>query len=554
MQKITLHPYQSEGKAKIYHEWGCGAQNVLYICPTGGGKSVVTSDIILDGVNSNIQQVVMAHRNELVSQMSMHIANRGISHRVVGSTSTVSQIVRQHRRTHNRSFVNPSARTAVVGVDTLMARGEQLAPWFAQTERWILDEAHHLLRSNKWGKAVTMMPNAHGLGVTATPCRADGQGLGREYDGVFDAMVLGPTMRELIGWGNLSDYEIVCPESDITNYLTDDDLGASGDFTDKKLKAAAEKSRIVGDVIENYIKFANGRKAIVFATDIETGNKIAAKFNAAGISAANLSSKTPTAVREKYINDFKTGNLLVLINVDLFDEGFDVPACDVVIMARPTASLGKFMQMVGRALRFVIGKIALIIDHVGNIKRHGLPSKHRIWTLSRRDKRAKKAPDPDDIPITVCKSCTRPYERFHPICPHCGAAPPLPKPAERSIEVVDGDLILLDRATLERMRAGTVLESPTDIAERVGAVAGDIAAKGVANRQREKIASQRALSDSIAQWAGIERAKGKSDSELYRRFYLAVGADVLSVLSADRTRQEYESLTEIVRGWYERVC
>lgn len=550
MQEIVLHPYQADGKQNIYRDWQSGAQNVLYVCPTGGGKSVVTSDIMLDGARANIQQVVMAHRNELVSQMSMHIANRGIPHRVVGSAATVSQIVRQHRSVHGRSFVNPSARTAVVGVDTLMARAEQLAPWFLQTERWVMDEGHHTLRSNKWGKAVAMMPNARGLGVTATPCRADGQGLGREFDGVFDTMVLGPSMRQLIEWGNLSDYEIVCPESDITSYLSDDDLGASGDYTDKKLKAAAEKSRIVGDVVENYIKWATGRKAIVFATDIETGNEIAAKFNANGISAANLSSKTPTAVREKYISEFKTGKLSVLINVDLFDEGFDVPSCDVVIMARPTMSLGKYMQMVGRALRFAIGKVALIIDHVGNIKRHGLPSKERVWALARREKRVGKAPDPNDIPITVCKSCTRPYERFHTICPHCGAVPPLPKPADRTVEVVDGDLVLLDRATLERMRAGTVLESPADLGARVAAAAGNIAAKSKMNQQTAKIEAQRALSDAIAQWAGIGRAEGKSDSELYRRFYLAVGADVLTVLSAERTRQEYEELTKVVRGWY----
>lgn len=549
---IVLHPYQQEGKYKIYEDWQNGSQNVLYVCPTGGGKSVIVSDIVLDGAQSGLQQVIVAHRNELVSQMSKHIANRGISHKIIAADKTISQITRQHRKKFKRSFVNPSARTAIVGVDTLMARQDDLAAWMMQTERWIMDESHHCAgghnNPNKWYRAVKMMPNARGLGVTATPCRADGQGLGREFDGVFDSMVLGPTMRQLIEWKNLSNYEIVCPTSDLK--INDTDVGLSGDYTPKKLKAAAEKSHIVGDVVENYIRYASGRKAICFATDIETGNKIAQQFNAAGIRAANVSSKTPDTIREKYLNQFETGEILVLVNVDLFDEGFDVPSCDVVIMARPTMSLAKYMQMVGRVLRYLPDKIALIIDHVSNIKRHGLPDKYRYWTLARRDKRAKKTPDPNDIPLTVCIGCSQPYEKFYKQCPYCDYMPKLPEPKLRSIEIVDGDLTLLDIEDLDRMRAGMALESPADMGARVANAAGPYAAKGVMNRQTEKIEAQRALSDAIAQWAAIGRAEGKSDSELYRRFYLAIGADVLTVLNAERTRQEYEEITQIVKGWY----
>lgn len=547
---ITLHDYQQEAKDKIYAEWAQTMRNVLFVCPTGGGKSIVTSDIILDGARTNMQQVVIAHRNELVSQMSMHIANRGIAHRIVGSSTTIAQITRQHRRAHGKSLVNPSARTAVVGVDTLIARKDSLAAWFAQTQRWVGDEAHHFIATNKWGKAVDTMPNAQGLGVTATPLRADGQGLGSEYDGVFDSLVIGPTMRWLIDQCRLSDYEIVCPTSDLV--MTDDDVGASGDYSSRKLKAAAEKSRIVGDVVENYIQFANGRKSICFATDIETGNQIATKFNDNGVRAANLSSKTPPATREKFLNDFRSGELSVLVNVDLFDEGFDVPDCEVVIMARPTASLGKYMQQIGRGLRYVDGKVALIIDHVSNVKRHGLPDAGRVWSLARRDKRAKRAPDPDEIPLTVCKSCTRPYERFHQCCPYCGAWPPLPEPRERTVEIVDGDLTLLDRAALERLRAQTELEKPEDVGARVEHVAGKIAGKGAINKQIAKIDAQDELRHAIAQWAAIERVKGKSDVELYRRFYLATGLDVLSVLGNDRTRQDYEEMSNIVRSWYEK--
>lgn len=295
-----------------------------------------------------------------------------------------------------------------------------------------------------------MMPNARGLGVTATPVRADGQGLGREFDGVFDVMHIGPSMRELIQREYLCDYEIVCPTSDLQ--VKEEEKSASGDWSTQTLRKAAKKSHIVGDVVENYIKFASGRKAIVFATDVETSNEIARKFNDSGIPAASLSAETPTATRDHYIEQFKSGALRVMVNVDLFDEGFDVPSCDVVIMARPTASLGKYRQQAGRALRYQIGKVALIIDMVSNVIRHGLPDKHIDWMLARRDKRGKQTRDPDDIPLTTCAKCTKPYERFRVVCPYCGHEKPLPNPRSRSVEIVEGDLILLDRATLERMR------------------------------------------------------------------------------------------------------
>lgn len=513
-------------------------------------NSVIISDVVMDGVNSNLSQSVIAHRNELVSQMSVHVARRGIPHRIIGPNNVISQISRTHRKMFNgRSFINLSARTAVVGVGTLMSRSEDLANWGKQQDRWIIDEAHHTIRENQWGKAVQMFSNAHGLGVTATPSRADGLGLGREYDGVFDSMVEGPSMRELINMGYLSDYEIVCPKSDIE--LNDNDIGESGDYSRHKLKAAAEKSRIVGDVLQAYCIYSYGEQAIVFATDINTANKIAAQFVNVGIKAVSLSSHTNSVVREKYVNEFKEGRTKVLINVDLFDEGFDCPAVNTVIMARPTASLVKFLQMIGRGLRIDDGKpYGLLIDMVSNIIRHGLPDKKRIWTLARRDKRAKSTPDPEDIPLTVCKSCAKPYERFHKLCPHCGFEPPLPDPQERTIEVVEGDLVLLDRATLAKMREDSVLESVSDIGHRVSRAAGEFAAKGVMNRQVEKIEAQQNLSDAIAQWAAIQRKMGRDDSESYRRFYIATGMDVLSALSKDKKRQEYEKLTEIVEGWY----
>ncbi len=573
MTPIILHPHQQKLKGDIYNSWNSGARNVCAVLPTGGGKSVVMSDIVNDAFHVGMRQGVIAHRNELVTQMSTHIARRGIYHKIIGSDDTISQAVRKHRAEFGRSFVNPTAPTNVIGVDTLMARKDNLTEWCKQLDRWYIDEGHHTVGNwevdqygnpvynssgeikqrvepNKWGRAVQLFTNAHGLGVTATPVRADGQGLGWEYDGVFNSMVIGPSMRWLIDNNFLAEYEIRCPTSDLQVF--EEDVSKDGDWSSKTLRKAAKKSHIVGDVAENYAKYAFGRRAIVFATDVETAGEIADQFKVYGIKAVSLSAKTATNIREKYLLEFSIGAIQVIVNVDLFDEGFDCPACDVVILARPTASLGKYLQMVGRALRYQPNKIALIIDHVSNVVRHLLPDKDRIWSLARREKRAKQQRDPEEIPLTTCRNCSKPYEAFRVACPYCGAEKPLPEPRSRSIEMVDGDLVLLTKEMLDELRKGRTLESAADVGQRVAAAAGQAAGAQAAMRQKEKIASHRALDESIAQWAGIERAKGFSDSEIYRKFYLTLGMDMMTALNASQPRADMDKIRETVDKWWKR--
>lgn len=545
---VTLRDYQQDVVNKVYSSWQAGNRNVCAVLPTGSGKTLVFSKIIADHKAVGQNCAAIAHRNELVSQMSCALATLGVQHRVIASNTTVGQIIHKHREKFGKSFVNPSERTAVIGVDTFVSRMDSLKSWAEQIDLWVQDECQHLLRSNKWGKTIESFVHARGLGVTATPCRADGQGLGRWADGFMDDIIIGPTSRFLINRGYLSDYEIVCPKSDLN--VEDSPLSANGDWSNQTLRKAAKKSKIVGDVVGNYIKYALGRKAIVFATDVETAEEIASDFNASGIEAVSLNGKSVASYRDQSIRRFESGKLQVLVNVDLFDEGLNIECCDVVIMARPTASLCKYLQSIGRGLRPLPGKTALIIDHVSNVIRHGLPDMEREWSLNRRERRAKLQPDPDDIPLTVCKHCLKPYEKFRTVCPYCGFEKPLPEPQARSIEMVEGDLVLLTREMLERMRRGTVLEAPGDIAARVNRVAGPIAAKGVANRQAEKIAAQADLKEAIAQWAAIERLKGFDDREIYKKFYLTTGTDVLSALDGSRSRQEFTDMANRVKEWY----
>lgn len=553
MTPIILRPDQATLKQDIYNEWSAGHSNVLAVLPTGGGKSIISTDIILDGHNANMSECIMAHRNELVGQMSLHVARRGIKHRIIGSKSTIAGIIQEHRAEFGgKSFVNPDARCSVGSVQTIVSRAAELKQWAAQVDRWTQDEAHHVSSNgpddpNMWMKAIRLFTNAAGLGVTACPFRADGKGLGRHADGVFDAMCIGPTMRELININALSDYDIIIPSNDFA--IDDDAITAKGDYSPNKMREASKRSHIVSDAVTEYLKWVHGKRAICFATDVETANDIANRFNEAGIPAASVSAKTDSGVRREMIRRFRDGRLWVLVNVDLFDEGFDVPACEVVIMARPTASLNKYLQMFGRALRVLAGKThGTIIDLVSNWKRHGFPDKPHNWTLDRRDKKAKAAPDPDEIPLTACRECSRPYERVLTACPYCGAEPPVPQGGARSLQQVDGDLILLDREVAAQMRAAMQLEAPGDVAERVARAAGEIAGRGAANRQMERIQMQARLRDTIDQWAGVRIHGGDSERSVHKRFFLTTGMTTQQALALPRG--DMEALDAQVRGWF----
>lgn len=543
---MTLRPYQQQLKQGIYDGWNSGRRNMLAVLPTGGGKTHVVADIVYDKNRLGSQYCVIAHRKELVGQMSMHIAERGVKHRIIGPSPMISRIVAKHRQKFGQSFVNPTAHCSVAGVDTLVARQDDLKQWAQQQDFWTVDEAHHLLTANKWGRAVAMFPNALGLGVTATPQRADGMGLGRATDGVFDDMVIGPSSRALMDLEAITDFEYVVPASDFE--ISDDAITDGGDFSPKKMREASKKSHIVGDVVKEYVARTFGKRGIVFATDVETANEIARRFNEIGIPAAAVSANTPDATRDDSVERFKDGRLWVLVNVDLFGEGFDCPACEVVFLCRPTASLAVFLQQCGRALRTLLGKLyGLIVDMVSNYKRHGFPDKQRYWTLDRREKRAKRAPDPEEIPLTACRNCSRPYEACLPRCPHCDAVPEVAPGGRGSIEQIDGDLILLDRAKLAELRAAAELEAPADVGGRVGAVAGPYAGKAAINHQIERIATQQRLDLAIANWAGLQRSLSRDDQQSYRRFYMTLGVDVLTARSLPRA--DMEKLATQIEGW-----
>jgi site-specific DNA-methyltransferase (adenine-specific) len=314
-----LRQFQTALKNDIYTQWNLGYRNVLGVLPTGGGKSVLTGDIMRE---SNDAAVVAAHRGELVSQLSRALAAEGVRHRIIGPDSLRRDCISLQLAELGRSYHDPGSRVAVAGVDTLVKRDVSHDSWFRQVKLWVQDEAHHVQQNNKWGKIAGMFPNARGLGFTATPVRMGASGLGVHSGGVFDAMAVGPTGRELIHRGFLTDYRIFAPPSDV-NYKNVG-LSVTGDYSMPQLRAAVHASnRIVGDVITHYLRIAPGKLGITFAVDVEAAQELAQAYRAAGVPAEVLRCLRPGA----HLLAFGGTRTFHRLACAIEDAGFEIRDC-----------------------------------------------------------------------------------------------------------------------------------------------------------------------------------------------------------------------------------
>jgi len=539
------------------------AKAVMAVLPTGSGKTVLFSSELSEHRGSS---VAIAHRQELVGQMSLALARYGVRHRIIAPTNVVRGIIQQHIAELGKDFYNPSAICAVAGVDTIMSWAKPTSPqhhaftrWAAQVTYAVCDEGHHCLVTNKWGKALALFPHARILLVTATPERADGKGLGRHADGIVDVMIEGPGMRQLINGlpdhrgivtPFLTDYRIACPPSDLD--LTDVALGADGDYIRGQLSKKTRSSSIMGHVVEHYLRMAPGKLGVTFAPDVETSVEFARLFNVAGVPAEAVSAKTPDNFRREIIRRFRNREILQLVNCDIFGEGFDLPAIEVVSMARATQSYSLYCQQFGRALRPMEGKEkALIIDHVGNVTRHLLPDRiGKEWTLDRRERSAKKDKDPNAIPMRICCNpvCMSPFERIYVTCPFCGWTP---VPVGRTNpEMVDGDLCELLPEVLAAMRGevAKVDRHPDEIRnamERAGNP--PVVFHGAAKQHAARQESQQSLRKIMMWYGGLQESMGRDTRTAQRAFYHQFGVDIISAQAlgrpdADDLRQRIESV------------
>lgn len=517
-----LRPYQRQLRGDVHQAWSQGARNVVMRLDTGGGKTAIVGEEHRE--HSGYSRVI-AHRQELIGQLSLSLARNGVRHNLVAAENTKRSIARLHVEELGYSYYDPGSPCSVLSVDTAVRYDD---PQASLVTLWTVDEAHHLVEDNKWHRVIERYdhPECRGLEPTATPKRADGKGLGRGHDGVADAMVQGPPMRWLIDNGYLTDYRIICPPSDLVLL---DEVGASGDWSSKQLREAAKRSHIVGDVVRGYCQWARGKLGITFSTDVETATEMTAAYRLAGVRAETLTGKTDDHVRRAILRRFAARELDQIVAVDIISEGFDLPAIEVASMARPTQSLALYMQQFGRTLRPLEGKgRALILDHAANVIRHqGPPDKPRLWTLERAPK-AKAGPS-DAIPLRVCVACYEPYERTFRECPHCGH---YEEPQSRaSPKAVDGDLAELSAETLAKLRedvAGANVSHADRLGELMALGGTHMMIKANLNRHDERLEALGELRAAMAGFGGQCLAQGMADSEMQRTFWFRFGIDVLS--------------------------
>lgn len=401
----TLRPYQQGGIEQVHGHWRTGTRRVLFVLPTGGGKTVVASAVCHHELAEGGSVLFVVHRTELLTQAAERFAAR-FGHLDVGIVAPGVD-------------AQPHARIQVGTVQTLLARGVR-----PDVSLVIFDEAHHYAAKD-WAELFAHYSNAKLLGLTATPERQDGKPLGD----LFDALVVGAKYSELLRDGFLTPCAVYQPPH-----------AMEGDFAQDPLVA--------------YQRYAEGSQAFVFCTSVEAAETLATRFNEAGIVARCIEAKTPKDMRKARIAAFRRGELRVITNVNTMTEGVDVPQARTVILVRPFRHVGAFLQAGGRVLRPHESKPhALIIDLVGATLVHGFPTDDREYSLDGEG--IKRAGTP---PLTICGSCHRGYPSRPGGCPFCGYVAPeqekiLPKIWDLELKAVfAGELTPLDAKAREYKR------------------------------------------------------------------------------------------------------
>ena len=413
---MELRPYQNQLANDIRGAFGSGANRPLAVSPTGSGKTVLFSYITSQVLKRGSRVIIVAHRREILDQISATLKCVGVPHGFIQagkSTSTQPAMV-------------ASIQTLARRLDTIPA-----------PDLVIIDEAHHSV-SKSYVQMFAAWPTAKFIGVTATPERLDGKGLGV----MFDRMVMGPSVQWLIDNGFLAQPVYYAPREvvDLSQVHT-----IAGDFDRSETEEIVDTPRITGDAVTHYVRFCNRQRAVAFCISVAHAQHVADTFNSCGIPSASIHGTLDPEVRKQRVDDLTAGKILVLTSCELISEGFDLPAVNAAILLRPTQSLSMHLQQVGRALRPYPGKAnAIILDHVGNCLRHGLAEQERDWDLSGREKRLKKSS------LVETKQCSKCFAIFAgTVCPQCGSQREI---AAREIEEVDGELQRLSIEDISKKR------------------------------------------------------------------------------------------------------
>ena len=394
---FKLRPYQdrmiTDARAALRKH-----RAVLIQSPTGSGKTAIGAYMASRVEKRGLRSWFTVHRDFLLEQTSQTYRRAGIAHSFIAAGRPG----------------NPHALSQIAGIGTLRRRLDRYQP----PDVCFIDEAHHLPAAT-WRKVFEWMPKTHIIGFSATPLRLDGAGL----EDFFGNIVLGPEVGWLIENGYLSDYKAFAPSTPNMKGIHT----RAGDYARDEIDDLMDTSEIIGNLVQHYRKHADGLRAVYFCVSIRHSEHVAASFTASGIPARHLDGSASTVERIQAARDFAAGKIKVLTNVDLFGEGYDLAsqsgtevAIECVGLARPTKSLMLHLQQIGRSLRIAPGKNhAVILDHAGNLMRHGLPDDERQWTLQGMKASSRKACGP---PVRQCAECFGVCAAHCTACPYCGAA------------------------------------------------------------------------------------------------------------------------------------
>ncbi|QIG46782.1 DEAD/DEAH box helicase [Nordella sp. HKS 07] len=443
---INLRQYQIEVIDELRAAVANGSKRTLLVAPTGAGKTVIASAIIAGAVAKGKRVLMVAHRRELIDQACRKLDDAGIK------SGTI--LAGDFRR-------DDDAPVQVGSIQTIHARairGERMI--LPRADLLIVDEAHRV-RTSLYQQLLDAYPHAKVVGLTATPCRSDGRGLGN----VFNEMVQCPSVQELIDLGHLVKTIVYAPE-------TPDLKGVKikrGDYAEDQLAERMDKPKLVGDIVSHWHRLAAGRKTVVFATSIAHSKHIADEFNRAGVAAAHIDGATPNAERSEILAQLSSGQLKVVSNCAVLIEGWDQPHVSCCVLARPTKHMGTYRQMVGRVLRPVPGKDhALVLDHAGNTFEHGRVEDRVEWTLD-ADQRAENSAhrsrrqEGSRSRLVSCQKCSAVRVAGEP-CPQCGW---LPKRRGEAVDVEDGELARVDKKGKVHPRDWSAFEKDRFLAELI---------------------------------------------------------------------------------------
>lgn len=395
---MKLREYQAELIGKIRFAILHGHKSIVSVLGCGGGKSVIQAEIARSATDKGNRVLFLVHRKELCDQITNTFTTQGVNMDLC-SVSMV-QTVSRH-------------------IDKLQ-----------EPKVIITDEAHHST-ANTFKKIYSAFPDAFRLGFTATPCRLNAGGLGE----VYDKLITSVTTQWLIEHQYLSPYKYYSVKLADTSGLH----VKAGDYKADEVAELMQNSEIYGETVKQWEKLAKNKKTIAYCASVEAAEETAEQFRQAGYTAASLSGRTPKELRAKIMQEFRESKIMVLANCELFGEGLDVPDCECTVLLRPTQSLTLYIQQSMRSMRYMPGKTAIIIDHVGNCYLHGLPDDNREWTLEPKAKQA------NIVKIRECPMCYAVYQPTNQRCPYCGFV------AVKEIQRKEKAVVEIDLVEMKRM-------------------------------------------------------------------------------------------------------